>query len=229
MAETDRFQPQVVTPGAQPQPDQQDQQPDAPAGPERPADAQAPLDTGTAFKPETDQSGQIWDSTAAPDGAPDFGATDEEPAITWTASEFIAHHKTPAWFGSLAGITAAVSGLVYLLTRDVISAGIVVFAAVLFGIAAARQPRQLEYELNSRGIQIGARHYRFDGFRCFSVVPEGGLSSIIFMPMKRFAPLITIYFDSKDEHRIVNLLNNSLPFEDYKHDPIDQLMHRIRF
>ena len=117
-----------------------------------------------------------------------------------------------------------VTGLVYLITRDIVSSGIVVFAGLLFGIAAARQPRQIEYQLYDRGVRIGARYLQFAGFRSFSVVPEGVFSSIIFMPMKRFSPLTTIYFDPKDEARIVDLLSNSLPFEDYRHDAVDQLM-----
>ncbi len=52
---------------------------------------------------------------------------------TWTASEFVAHQKTPGWYGLLALAALVLSGLIYLLTRDIISASVVIVAALFFG------------------------------------------------------------------------------------------------
>ncbi len=150
-------------------------------------------------------------------------------SIAWTASEYIAHHKSPGWYATLASGAIAGAFLVWLLTKDKISAAVVLFGALMLGIYAGRQPRQLEYLLDETGLTIGEKYYAYDSFRSFSVVAEGAFSSIIFMPLKRFAPAISIYYAPQDEAAIVDLLAVRLPSEDLGKDPIDRLMSRIRF
>lgn len=149
--------------------------------------------------------------------------------ITWTASEFVAHEKSAGWYGILAVAAAAVAGLIYLILRDWITSGMVVIGAILFGIVAARKPNQQQYSMDAAGLQIGAKHYDFEAFRSFAVVDEGAFSSIIFMPLKRFAPLTTIYFAPEDEPRIVQVVSARLPVEDYQHDLVDRVLRHIRF
>lgn len=150
-------------------------------------------------------------------------------SITWTASEFVAHHKSAGWYGLLAIGAVIVAAVIWLLTRDLISAIVVIVAAVVFGFYGARQPRELQYSLSNRGLSIGARHFVLEQFRSFSIVTEGAFSSIAFVPLKRFAPLVTIYYDPADEQKIVDLLKPTLPHEERQRDMIDRLMWRIRF
>ncbi len=152
-----------------------------------------------------------------------------EGTITWTASEFIMHAKTPGWYGILAGIAISSAFVIWLLTKDVISAVFILIAAGVFGMLAARRPRDLTYALDDHGLTIGRKQFTYRAFRSFSVIREGAFSSIVFVPMKRFSPLTTIYYDPNDEPKIVALLSDRLPLEDRKPDPIDRLMWRIRF
>jgi hypothetical protein len=149
--------------------------------------------------------------------------------ITWTASEFIAHDKTGGWYGLLAVGAVVTAVVVWFITKDLVSPIVIVVAALMFGVYAKRKPRELSYHLDGHGLTIGDKYYDFGLFRSFSVVPEGGITSITFMPLKRFAPPITIYYDPNDQDTITKLLSGQLPFERRKQDPIDRLMWRIRF
>lgn len=157
---------------------------------------------------------------------PAAGPTEQ---ISWTASEYIAHQKTSSWFIALAVVTVLVSGAVYWLMRDVISVVVIIVAALLFGTYGSRQPRQQQYVLDSRGLVIGDRQYAYSEFRSFGVIPENEFSSIVLMPLKRFAVPTTIYYDLADEQKILSMLSNYLPYQDRGHDPIDSLMRRLRF
>lgn len=150
-------------------------------------------------------------------------------SVSWTASEFIAHQKSAGWYGILVTVALILAGTIYLLTRDLITTGFVVFGAVVLGYYASRQPRELEYRLDANGVAIGDKHYDYDVFRSFSIVTEGAFSSVVFMPLKRFAPLRAVYFAPEEEERIVNVLMPRLPFEEYSHDAVDRLMRHIRF
>jgi hypothetical protein len=154
--------------------------------------------------------------------------TDDSP-VTWTASEFIAHDKSAGWYALLGLGSLALAALTYLVTRDLISTVVIIVAALALGAFASRQPRQLQYSLEQTGLRIGERFYSYELYRSFAVVPEGVFSSIVFMPLKRFAPLTTIYFDPADEDRIIDVLEPRMPLEDYNHDLIDRFMRQIRF
>lgn len=156
-------------------------------------------------------------------------STPDTDTVAWTASEFIAHQKSAGWYGVLIGVTLLIAAAIYLLTKDMITTSFVIFGAVVLGYYGSRQPRELNYQLNASGVAIGDKHYDYDVFRSFSIVTEGAFSSVIFMPLKRFAPLRAIYFAPEIEERIANMLMPHLPFEEYNHDAVDRLMRHIRF
>jgi hypothetical protein len=155
---------------------------------------------------------------------------DTSDTIAWTASEYIAHQKSSGWYGMLAVATAVFAGLVYWLTSgDFISVGVVVFAAVVFGVYAGKQPKEQEYSISPSGIGIGSKMYAYAQLKTFSITDEGAFSSITFWPLKRFMPVVTIYYDPKDEEAIVTTLSNYLPLDVEKRDVVDNFMRKIRF
>lgn len=155
--------------------------------------------------------------------------TGPEGSITWTASEFIAHQKTPLWYLSLGVAAAVLAVIVWLLTKDVVSPAVIIIGALLLAIYGARQPRQIQYRLDQKGIHVGSRQYAYQEFRSFSIIPEGAFNSIVLTPLKRFSLLLTIYYAPEDEQKIVALLSERLPMEPRRKDAIDRLMWRIRF
>lgn len=160
---------------------------------------------------------------------PDLGTPKNPGTVSWTASEFLAHEKSAGWYGLLSLTAAGLAALVYLISKDWVSVGVVLVGAVFLGIYAAMQPRQLEYHLDQQGLSIGDKRYGYNEFRSFAVVPEKAFSSIVFMPLKRFAVPITIYYAPEDEDKILNLLADRLPFEQAPRDAVGNLMRRIRF
>ncbi|MGH7194316.1 MAG: hypothetical protein ACREJM_12415, partial [Candidatus Saccharimonadales bacterium] len=165
----------------------------------------------------------------APQAVPAAKADDDPHAITWSASEFVAHDKSFGWYAALIAGAVALAGVIYLISRDIVSVAVVIIAALLLGIYGSHKPRQQEYRLDAGGLNIGPKHFGYDEFRSFSVMKEGAFSSILFMPLKRFAVPTTIYYAPQDEDRIVSLLSDYLPLERRTHDAVDWLMHRIRF
>jgi len=153
----------------------------------------------------------------------------DENRITWSASEYIAHQKSPGWYLVLAGAALAFSAIVYVLTKDFVSVAVILIAAIVFGFYAGRQPRVQQYTLSDAGISIGGKMYSFDQMKTFSVIEEGAFSSITFWPLKRFMPAVSIYYDPQDEEKIVTFLSNFLPMDIEKRDMVDNLMRKIRF
>ena len=149
--------------------------------------------------------------------------------VDWTASEFINHDKSSSWYGLLVLGSGIIAAAVYFLTRDVVSTGIIILGALLLGIAAVRKPRILQYSISNNGLSIGQKRYPYKEFKAFAIMQEGAISSILFLPLKRFMPPISIYYDSNDEDRIVDCLSHYLPFERHEYDLMDHLAQRLHF
>ena len=152
-----------------------------------------------------------------------------EPAVSWTASEFIEHSKTAVWYVVFGFVAAVIITAIYFVTRDILSIISLSIMAIVFMVLAARKPRTLQYRLSDKGIQAGEKFYGMNQFKSFSVIQEGPIRSISLLPLKRFMPSFTIYFSPEDEDKIVNFLSQHLAYEERKQDPVDRLMRSIRF
>jgi hypothetical protein len=149
--------------------------------------------------------------------------------ITWTASEYIDHEKGASWYSLLFVSTLALGTVIYLLTRDFLAAGTILILGVIIAVAARRRPQQVEYKLSDAGLKIGEKSYSFSSFRSFYIVKDGDLHSISLIPLKKFTPALSIFFDPADEKRITERLSEHLPYEEHTLDSVDRLARRLRF
>lgn len=173
-----------------------------------------------------------FNDTAAPEDpspAPAPPTRSSQGAVEWSASEFVAHQKGAGWYLLLALATGAVAGLVLLVSGDWIATGVIIFAGILFGIVAARQPRVLQYRVDHDGLHVQDKLYHYGNFKSFAVIEEDAIHSVILMPMKRFMPAMSIYYAPEDEHKIVEALADYLPLQPAENDLIDRLLRKIRF
>lgn len=126
---------------------------------------------------------------------------------------------------ALLGIVA----VIFLLTRDPISSLATFIIGLLLIVFASRKPRVLNYEISDQGIQIGQKLYPFATLKSFAVIDEGAIHSIDLLPLQRFMPAVSMYYEPADEATIVQTLGSFLPKEERSQPLIDQLMHKIRF
>lgn len=152
-----------------------------------------------------------------------------ESAVRWQASEFVDHDKDSNWFVLLALAALVICALTYLISRSIFSVFVVGMAVLAFGVTAKQKPRTLQYALLPTGIQIGEKRYKYDEFKSFSVIQEGALWSIMLQPVRRFMPVLTVYFDPNDGEKIFDILATQMPHEEHRLDSVDRFLKRIRF
>ncbi len=151
-------------------------------------------------------------------------------AISWTASEFIDHQKSAGWFLILGIIAIAASvGLWFITGGEWFASLIVILFAVIFGIGAARRPRELEYAISADGVRIDQKLFPYSELRSFSVVQVGAIESILLLPAKRWQPTLSLYFDQNDAEKIVDTLGSFLPYEERTTGATDKFLYKIRF
>ena len=182
------------------------------------------------YKPEDspDDSGTDDESE---DYAPERRSigTDDSKNISWEASEFIAHEHGSGWYGMLILSTVLLSAVVFFLSgRDIVATVIIVFLGIAVGLYARRKPAIAKYEINGSGLKVNDKLYKYGDYKSFALIDEGALSSVNLIPLKRFMPPVSAYFDEKDEKKITDTLGNYLPYEPRKLDATERLSRRLR-
>lgn len=155
--------------------------------------------------------------------------TDDPAVISWTASEYIDHAKGPAWFAVVGAAIFVLSAVVYLILKDILAPVLLALAGLTTAVFAGRRPQVVQYAIDTNGIHIGQRTHPFADFKSFSLTEAGPLPAILLTPLKRFLPPMTIFYDPKEEDKIVDALADYLPHEDREPDLVDRIMGRIRF
>ena len=192
--------------------------------------AQAPIAATVEDQSQQPASLPVEDSNWDYNQAVDAGEIEPLPDnVTWTAAEFVEHPKSTNWYILLFVAAAILSSIDFVVTKDWFSTVIIVVAAVLFGIYAGHKPRNRSYILSPDGIHIGDKTYGYHVFKSFSIAEEGSTANIMFMPLARFAPPLTIYVTGDMEDKVLDYLSLFLPIEQRRADAVDGLLRRIRF
>ncbi len=179
----------------------------------------AGANAGQLFKPTEDEQSeaQIHTDTA------------DDSVITWEASEYINHQKSPSWYLIMTGATLVLGGILYFALRDVWSLVVLAVMYTAITVYAKREPRVLRYSVSAEGVSIGERHFTYDKFKSFSVMQETGVPSVSLDPTQRFMPAVSIYFTPEDGDKIVDELAKFLPHEQKNSSVVDRAMLKLRF
>jgi len=153
----------------------------------------------------------------------------KQKTVAWQATEFIEHHHGSSWYAVLALSTLAIAAIVFFSSsHDYIAAFIILVLGAVVGMYASHKPGTASYEITHDGLKINDKTYRYGDYKSFAVINEGDLSSVNLIPLKRFLPPVSAYFDNKDEQKITNALGGHLPYEPRQLDSIERLSRRLR-
>jgi len=172
-------------------------------------------------------------SAAAPGpeaAAPARATPKPATSVQWVAGDNEPHHtKSNGWYALLVFGSLVISALVYLVTRDIVSAVVIALVCVGFGVVSVRRPQALHYSIDARGVAIGTRIYSFGQFRSFSIVEDTFGRGAVLTPLKRFMPILSVRFDAEQADKIVEALAEHLPMEAHRADAMDKIARTIRF
>lgn len=149
--------------------------------------------------------------------------------VTWSASEYIDHTRGGGWYSALIAGTAGLAALVYLITQDYFAVGVTIVLGIIVGFFSTQKPKQQTYELSLTGLKAGDKTYPYTSFKSFAIIHENALYSLNLIPVKRFMPPISVYFDPSQEKKIVEIIGTHLAYEEGSLDTIERLSRRLRF
>jgi hypothetical protein len=185
---------------------------------------------------KTESNNQSWEYNPGDNDASTFddesshkAQAEQIKSFKWTGPDSFSRSKKFSWYLILLLITAVVTAIIFLLTKDKITAGVIVVSGLLIAIYGAKKPKMVEYQIDRNGFSVGRHRYEFNKFKSFSVVNEGDNLTALLVPLHRFLPLSYINFVVADQDKIIPPLVNSLPHEPKRLDILDRVFRRIGF
>jgi hypothetical protein len=101
--------------------------------------------------------------------------------------------------------------------------------AIAVIVLSKRPPRTINYTLSpDQGLYVGDKLYGFGTFKAFGLIEDTGRHSIMLIPIKRFAPGVSVYFPEEVGEKVVDILGSRLPMEKLKLDVVDILVRKLR-
>ncbi len=147
----------------------------------------------------------------------------------WEASEFIYTKKTVKWYLYLSIVTIVLIIIFRFLSKDWVTPILIITLATIFGLYANKKPKKINFSLGKDGVKVEAQTYQYGDLKSYSVVISGDMGCINLLPNKRFSPLIPLYFETKDQDKVLGALESQLPLNERKEDLIEKLMRNIGF
>lgn len=180
---------------------------------------------------QDDSSGWKYSKEANSVSVLDGSSAEATPLSTveWSALEYQHQNKDAMWYAVALVSAVFVTALVYLITRDIFSAVIIVVVALLFFVSAVRKPQMQTCKMSRDGIIIASKTRLFSQYKAFNVDIEGSAFSFTLLPLKRFSPYLTVSFPADKYDDVVSVLQDVLPFEPELSDPLDSIAKRLRF
>ena len=155
-------------------------------------------------------------------------ATDNTP-VHWSAVEYINGEKNSTWFIVFAIVIIALISADILFIRSYTFSALVIVMAISVIVFSRRPARTIDYTLSgNQGLYIGERLYHFSEFKAFGYIRDHNQHSIMLIPIKRFAPGVSVYFPEEVGEKIVDILGARLPMENLKLDIIDVIVQKLR-
>jgi hypothetical protein len=84
-----------------------------------------------------------------------------EKIVSWSAMEYVEHNKNVGWYGLLIILILGLASGIFLITGGVFAPIIIIAIGSIFFVGAMHRPKQISYQIDSQGISIGNRFFKY--------------------------------------------------------------------
>lgn len=184
---------------------------------------QAPAQTEQTYytaEPTSIDNEYVQNSPTSQNSSP----LDDAEVVQWQAPEYIHRYKSPLWYGLFLLVTVAlVAAAIFLMQSITFAVLILVMAFALF-VYSARPPHMMNYTLSEKGLYINDTLHGFAEFKAFGILRDTDHFSLELVPVRRFRPRVSVYFNETEGEAIVDILGTRLPMQDIEPDAFDKIV-----
>ncbi len=140
--------------------------------------------------------------------------------FVWETHEYLHKPKTSDWFWAI-GIVAAACVFISVLLGNILFAIFIAIAAFALSLYAARRPKNIKVEINSKGIRVNDTVFPFAHIKNFALLIESRSPSLILTIDKLLMPHILVPLGDTDAEDVRTILLSRLPESHYE-EPVSQ-------
>jgi hypothetical protein len=137
-----------------------------------------------------------------------------EPFV-WETHEYLHTPKKSDWFWAL-GIVAAACIFISVLLGNILFAIFIALSAFALALYAARKPKTMRVEINSKGIRVNSTVFPFAHIQGFALSTDARSPSLVLTMQKLLMPHILIPLGEINPEDVRTILAPRLPEEHYE-------------
>ncbi|MDO8492363.1 MAG: hypothetical protein Q7S34_01845 [bacterium] len=142
--------------------------------------------------------------------------------IRWTDLEYPHRPKSVDWFWGLGLLAIAVAGLSIFL-GNLLFGLLFIAGSASIGIFAVREPKEIEYIINDKGVLIGDSFHSYDELGSFYVDRQEQVTKLILTSKKLFSSYLVIDITEHNPDAIHDALIQKLPEVEHR----EPLLHAV--
>lgn len=150
-----------------------------------------------------------------------------EQTFQWQAPEYLSDTKVPMWYIGFWFVVVLLMVVAAWLIKSWTFVVLIPVMAAALTIYTHRPARSMQYVVSAKGLYINEQIHPLEEFRGFGVLQEDAMPALLFTPIKRFRPAITVYFPAEIGEQLVDFLGVRIPMQEAKLDAFDKLVRKL--
>lgn len=142
--------------------------------------------------------------------------------IRWTAPEYSHRDKSADWFWAVGIISISLAGAA-IIFNNVLLAIFILLGAFTLSLYAHREPFEVEYELNEKGVIAGNTLYTYSSLESFWVETRYAQPRLHLKSKRPLVPHVTILLDEINPNIVDEYLTRYIREEEY----VEPLSHKL--
>ncbi len=147
--------------------------------------------------------------------------------IDWVSIDKSSSKKF-SWYLIFIASTIVLGGLIYLITRDLITTIVIVFCGIILLAYSIKKPKSVNYKLTDSSLYVSGKAFKISNFKSFSINNHGLDKAISLVPMKRFYPYLYINLNQDVSADVIQRLSQIIPVQKPTLDIFESLLRFIK-
>jgi len=149
-------------------------------------------------------------------------------SLKWSAPEYHHYKRSPDWFWAVGIITISIAILAFFYNNGLFGILILLSAGVLI-FYVLREPQEVQYEINNRGILIGENLHPYLTIESFWLETRFGEPKIIIKSKKTVMPFIVIPVHEESADDVSAVLREFLEEKELTEPAAHKIMEYLGF
>ena len=152
-----------------------------------------------------------------------------QDSLKWQAPEYHHYERSTDWFWAVGIITICIAVLAFIFDNALFGILILLSAGILI-FYVFREPEDVEYEVNKRGVMVGKELHPYKTLEAFWIETRNNIEpKIILKSKKSFLPYIIIPVHNESADEVADVLRNFLEEKELSEPSAHKVMEYLGF